>query len=479
MKKLEVMVINPPNQIFNPHTKQYETSDGELLMPPIDTITNAATIRAQGHHVTFYDMDARNEGADDLERKIDEIRPDAAYMLFDEVVQLHSHTAVVHALEMLKRARENGVTTIMAGISPSYFHEEFLTKGAADIVVRGPSSPILETMFRDGELKGVPGTSFLENGRIKELPWSYKGFDIDQHWVMPAFDLVEQNYYPIDVRALATSRGCRPAGTGCKFCPYSNFWKSYRAFSAQHAVDEMEELTKYGHNRIMFIEHNFTLDKERVLAFARELKARDLNVDFGVLSRVDVDHETIDALVDVGLKWIHFGAESGDQATLDKLRKAITVEQARETITYAKSRGLRVRSSWIIDGGDTTESIDKTVEMIGELRTQEIKPHFLSYRAYSEFGENGVARFDGQSIFCTTSENDRPDRLRAYAQQQFNALCNTLEADGYLITREEKARPGFWMEAARSGKPYVALGAGRYGVGWRGPQPEFGKDRAL
>lgn len=465
MRPLEVLVVNPPNRIWNVHAHSFETTDKELLMPPIDILTHAALIRAQGHRVGFYDMDARDEGGFHLAGRLAKDKPDVVYMLFDEVVQLHSHTAIVQALEFLKMSREGGAKGVIAGIIPSFFYEEVLRRGAADVVVRAPAAPVLTEMFKNGELR-VAGTAFVEGSAVRQLPWSYKGFHLKDYWVMPAFDLVEQEAYPIDVRALASSRGCKPEGLGCKFCPYSNFWKSYQSYAVEDSLTEVVELVeRYGAQKVMFIEHNFTLDKERVLALAGGLKG--LGVRFGGLSRIDVDHETLDGLADAGLRWIHFGAESGDDATLGKLRKNITTAQTRDTVRYAQRLGLRVRTSWIVDAGDTTASVDRTIDLIDELRTDEIKPHFLSYRAYSEFGEGRQARFDGQSIFCPSSEGDRPKFLQGYAQAKFNTLCDKLEADGYAVTREEKARDGFWRETTRTGSKFVALGPGKYGVGWR------------
>ena len=83
---------------------------------------------------------------------------------------------------------------------------------------------------------------------------------------------------------------------------------------------------KYGTTDFTFWDETFTVDRKRILEFCEKVKP--LKVDWRCDTRIDViDKELLLIMKDAGLKSMSIGIESGNQETLDFVKKGLKLEQ--------------------------------------------------------------------------------------------------------------------------------------------------------
>ena len=86
-----------------------------------------------------------------------------------------------------------------------------------------------------------------------------------------------------------------------------------------------------------------------------------------------MDEETLMLFKRIGIFHLSFGIESGSQKILDLMNKGITVDQIKQGLSLAKSRGFKCRV-YLIAGypGESEETIDETIALITEVKPDDI-----------------------------------------------------------------------------------------------------------
>src|SRR6185437_3487346 len=103
---------------------------------------------------------------------------------------------------------------------------------------------------------------------------------------------------------------------------------------AHQVVGEIALLhTEFGARKVLFLDDNATAGRRRMLDICKDLQDRDMDVALGCLGTV-VSHsrETAQAMADAGFRWIHFGAESGDDTLLERMGKRTTRAQITQAV---------------------------------------------------------------------------------------------------------------------------------------------------
>ncbi|MBY5991440.1 radical SAM protein [Ferrimonas balearica] len=104
--------------------------------------------------------------------------------------------------------------------------------------------------------------------------------------------------------------------------------------------------------------------------------------------------EDLAALKAAGVSMIYAGLESGDPLVLEKIKKGMTAEQARDGMAKAKKAGIEVLLSFIfgLGGKDRSEAhIQATTALLNELKPEQIAPMALAVQPGSELAQE-VAR---------------------------------------------------------------------------------------
>ena len=170
-----------------------------------------------------------------------------------------------------------------------------------------------------------------------------------------------------------TGRGC-PAK--CTFClwPQTIGGHKYRTKSPECVGREMDEAKSIWGSKVreyMFDDDTFTIDKQRAIAISHHMKR--LKLTWSCNARAHVDYDTLKTLRDNGLRLLLVGFESGNQEILNRIKKGIKLDMAREFMANCKKLGIKVHGTFIIGlPVETKETIEETIRF-----AQELDPHTI------------------------------------------------------------------------------------------------------
>jgi radical SAM superfamily enzyme YgiQ (UPF0313 family) len=129
-------------------------------------------------------------------------------------------------------------------------------------------------------------------------------------------------------------------------------------------VEELKILKdKHGARGVYFQDSTFTLNRQWTLNLLDLMIKADLGLIWTCNTRADrVDPEMLDAMYKAGCRQIFMGIESGNQQSLDLVKKGTTVEKQTQGVEWVRKAGFRYYNSFIIClPGETPEMVDNTI----------------------------------------------------------------------------------------------------------------------
>ncbi len=230
-------------------------------------------------------------------------------------LSVFSHNRHVSLRLAVRRKKELPDTcVILGGAHATFLAEEIIRRyRMIDCIIRGEGEIALRDTVRHLLQGNRPAQKIIDGIRVDELDtlppaYSFTG-------PMSGVDVNEQFKYII------TSRGCPHH---CTYCCSPAFWGRRTTFRSAIAMADMVEhlYREYGIIYFSIRDDNFTLKRERVLDFCREIRARGIFPMWNCQSREDtIDLEMIDEMKKSGMEHIQFGVESGSPAILKQYDK--------------------------------------------------------------------------------------------------------------------------------------------------------------
>lgn len=185
---------------------------------------------------------------------------------------------------------------------------------------------------------------------------------------------------------IQTTIGC--THNKCTFCDMFRE-KRFRIRDIDDIFKDIEESRRYlSHIRSIFlIDGNVLALKtdflvkvlEKVTATFPECENISVYAGLNDLRRKSV--EDLKRLKDAGLDKVYAGLESGDNETLERIKKGLTAEQAKEGMAHAKAAGIEVLLSIIFGIGGNQRSrthIVETTKLLNILQPEELAPMALT-----------------------------------------------------------------------------------------------------
>lgn len=432
-----------PEDIFSSKTASSQIN----YWQPLGTLYVASSLMKHGHDVKF--LNGAFMTHEEILKEVTEYNP--------EFVGIYSTTfgwpKAKKTASDIKRVRKD-IFICAGGPYPIAMQEHCLydmEDEGIDAVVTGEGEltvpEIIDRIQRGRSFEGVEGVVYRENGRvIKNSPRPLIS-DLDSI-PFPARELLgDKNLYippPATYRrkpvaVIITSRGCNRR---CLFCfQIDRERKSgIRYRSIQNVMKEIELCLRQGYREIKFIDDTFAADYDRAMNIAKEIKRRRLNFTWFASACVNqVDKPLLKAFKDAGCWAILFGAESGLQKNLNKIRKGITLEQTREAVRSAKDAGLKVFTPFLFGiPGETFEDGLKTIEFACE-----IDPDVANFHAITPFP--GTDLYDNIKEYGTISDDLTDFTYQGAAFIPYTMTRETIQRLRLIAFRRFYSRPRFLL----------------------------------
>jgi len=409
----------------------------EAPSPPLGICYVAAACEAAGAEVIIIDYIVSRYTPEKLWEQLDEFKPD--------VVGATSVTLNFFAgAEILKAAKQHcpSVVTVMGGPHVSFDAENTLAQfPEIDAVILGEAEntlmqwlPAAKNRSAWNDIKGLAffdGENFISTGsgdfieNLDALP-------------QPSRHLLPLSKYkalgfPISI---ITSRGCP---NKCIFClgrKMVGFKVRYR--DPALVVDEIEAVLAMGFERINIADDLFTANKKRVKVLCEEILNRNIQFGWSAFARVDtVDEETLSIMKKAGCDAVSFGIESGNPEMLKRVKKRITLDQARQAVAACKKVGMIAHASFMVGlPGEDHQTMQDSFDFAKELDIEH-GYHFLApfpgttvrdnLNAYDlEILTDNWTRYDANTPIVKTSHLD-PDIMTSFVAGAYNDVFERWE----------------------------------------------------
>jgi len=405
MKNTKISLINPP-------------WNSKYPQPPLGLASLAAILEKEGYSPEIIDANALDLSANTI----------AQNTIHSDIVVITAMTPSINiVIGLVKKIRELNAdaTIVLGGAHPTILPEDTLKKcDDIDIIVKGEGETtileIADSVEYDRHFSNIRGIFYRLNNTTQDNPPRELITDLESlpflaYHLLP---LKKYKFHPPHGRkrphmAMLTSRGCP---YHCTFCSKSVFGSVLRYQSPKRIVNEIEYLhERFNVKEIAFYDDIFTLKKDRVYEFIRELKERDLDIAWTCEARVNlVTPDLLEAMQKSGCYMVSYGIESGNQQILNSLNKNITIHQVEEAIETTHRSGIESVGYFIIGSpGETPATIRETIEFAKKLPLNYAQFAIATPYPGTEFFE--IYRKSGYSnpnwddfIYASLSSSNRP-----------------------------------------------------------------------
>lgn len=330
--------------------RQFQWFNSPTYIYPMVPAYAATYLKTKGHEVIWNDAIARewtySQFIDFFKKEDFDL-----IMLETKAPVLKMHWKIV---DELKRINPR-TFIVMVGDHVTAFPDETMNNCSVDFVLTGGNYDFLianlcENISPTGcTLQNLePGIYYRENGVIKNTGQFQLNQDLNE---LPMIDrdltdwkLYSEkngNYKRLPGTYTYASRDCWYHR--CTFCSWTTLYPSYRTRTPEQLLDEVGMLIeKYGVKEIMDDSGAFPAG-EWLRTFCKGMIERgynkkvimDCNMRFCALS-----FEDYKLMRKAGFRFVLFGLESANQATLDRIKKGEKIEAMIESCRLAKKAGL-------------------------------------------------------------------------------------------------------------------------------------------
>jgi len=276
---------------------------------------------------------------------------------------------------------------------------------------------------QNNEIVSTPTRNSIADLDLLPYP-DYDGFEIEEYL---------DNQFPNDDFSLSVFDNPRmiPAITtrscpfSCTFC-YHPLGKKYRVSTLDYFFKWLNDLiVKYDVNMLDLSDELFSVNKTRMLEFARRIKP--LNLKWTAAMRVtDIDDETLEILSDSGLYAIQYGIESASDVVLKSMKKKIKMIDVNKALALTRKHNIGIQANLIF--GDVVESEETYKESL-EWWVQN-KEHQVML--------SSISAYPGTPIYVDAIQNGKIDDVLQFIKDgcpQIN--LTTMSDENYINMRQD------------------------------------------
>lgn len=282
------------------------------------------------------------------------------------------------AAEQARRALP-GAVIILGGPHVTAFPEQTLAEcPASDVIVCGEGErtlvELLAALSAGKEPGGVAGLVYRSESGLVKTESRLHIDDLDS-LPLPAYDLLPMTSYRppatkyrrLPAHTVVATRGCP---FSCTFCCNVVHGRKVRYRGVGNILEEVRLLHEvHGARSIIFQDSSLTQSRPWLAGLCEALHRSGLGIEWSCLARVDqVDAGLLKIMKRAGCWQISYGLESGNQKSLDFLKKRFTLEQSRQAVRLTHRAGIQVRATYMlaIPGEDYADALE-TIRFAREL----------------------------------------------------------------------------------------------------------------
>jgi radical SAM superfamily enzyme YgiQ (UPF0313 family) len=423
----------------------------------------AGTLAGAGHSVEIVEGYLENLSYETIKERIGAVRPDllGVHMIY----HWQTDRELFGLLEEVKR---EGLTNHIAayGYYPTSHFEGILRACAAiDWVIPGEPELVfveladaLDGRGRSSDVEGLArrdGSGNITCSRRKPIE------DLDR---LP-FPVRTEAMFRLPEVNLQGSRGCYGQCTFCCINPFYADGSRWRGRSPENIVAEIDMLiAQHGSKDFYFTDPNFfgpgSQGQSRAMRLASLLKSR--NIHFGIEARVnDIHDETMEVLVQAGLRHILIGLESGKDSTLKRLNKMTTVAQNERAIRILRKHSIEPNIGFIMfEPYSTLEDIRTNLEFLQRnnlLNNLPITANVLYHHQIVLKGSPAFHALHGQGLLQLPSA-DAYEGVTAFVDSRVEGLADLMRRiTNALFLRMWGIWSGQEMESAGAAEKYARI----------------------
>lgn len=314
--------------------------------------------------------------------------------LIDAVQERNSEFSL---LRNIKKINPDFIFTIISSIS---FNKDLVILGKIKKMLAGVKICASGDLcsFEPEKLKGLKEIDFIisdftESEKIREIVHGGKKnkivystpekkefkIGIPRHELFMKYKYnMPYSYYDFVVSSL-TNYGCP---FRCRFCNSNNL--AFKTRELNEIVEEIKYFQKIGVKEIYF--RDLTFGVPRIEKILKKMIENNFKIRWSCEFRADLANEKILSLMKkAGCFLIFYGGESGNQKTLDMMKKGFNIEQLKKAIALTKKQGIETLVSFIVGfEHESIKDVQNTEKIIFETDPDFISINILVSRIGSD-----------------------------------------------------------------------------------------------
>lgn len=404
--------------LYNPREKT------RLKIPyiPFSLLTVAGALKRAGFEVKLIDARIEEEPHGKL---LSELSPQVLFVGITLITGSVIDDALIAGRLVKKKYPD--LKVVAGGVHASLLPRETVAHPLIDIVILGAGERTaveLARRLQKNEIwQKLNGLAFCNEGEIcihpRDASSEAQEFGQIDYGLIDLVPYIKKDATGNRCLDYLSSRGCPHP---CTYCAISKLWKKkIYYYSAEKMVAEIQEwIARYRVDSIRFLDDNFFVDRKRVERFCDEILARNIKVRFWSMCRIQYfalfDDAFLRKLKQAGFVTLNFGAESGSQKILDRIKKGIRVEQILETARRSHGIGFRAQFSFMMAFPfEDKKDLEQTMGLIDQIFA--IDPHFdIQLFPYTPFPQTDLANE------CMDYGFRYPESLEAWARFEYGGI---------------------------------------------------------
>ena len=336
--------------------------------PPLSMLYLGQSLKMEGHTVSFIDAAACYKALNiqDVLKKVLSLKPD--------IIGITTNVIFIRAIYNLVKEIKNRYKCkiILGGPHASLLPMEALDN-YADFVVIGEgeitTKELLKSIDSKKDISNINGISFKDSDdNYIHTPKRDLINNLDEiHF--PDFDLADESSYPSwknwgGFVNVLTSRGCP---YNCTYCSRLIFGKKFRARTPDNVLEEIKiRKEKWGVENIDFFDDAFSINKDRINLLCESISAKKMNFNWKCATRADfLTSDLVQKMKEAGCISVSMGVESGNESTLKRIKKNISLDNVREALEWLKKYDIKATLNFMLGfPWENSDDIKKTREFM-------------------------------------------------------------------------------------------------------------------